>query len=257
MTANDVKSRSKTATETYDISFPLTVPAHEGRIVSEKITVASTDAVYESALRAEGTVGIEVDPGSTPNIYYFFYNIESIFPHAEATSRITRGSTNTDIEAKVVKMAKSTDAKDATDTKDAEVLEYIPFNFDQPAAALESLEDLGFAVSSDGQDSPPGSSTVLATLKTLKIRVQFAGVKPEVPPDRRRAGIKTFRGKITWSDIPFHKPLGAVTYATKDSSASFSLTYDPTKISKEKVKAEVFKRSNTVQWKGKVKVYFS
>jgi hypothetical protein len=123
--------------------------------------------------------------------------------------------------------------------------------------SLESPEDLGFAVSSDGQDSPPGSSTVLATLKTLKIRVQFAGVKPEVPPDRRRAGIKTFRGRITWSDIPFHKPLGAVTYATKDTSASFPLTYDPTQISKEEVKAKVSKQSKTVQWQGKVKLYFS
>ena len=55
-----------------------------------------------------------------PNVYYFLYNIESVFPYAEATSRITGGSTNTYIETKIVKRDEPTDVvKDATDKKDA------------------------------------------------------------------------------------------------------------------------------------------
>jgi hypothetical protein len=63
MSAEDLKSKSKTLTEARDISIPLTVPAHEGRVVSVKTTIASTDTFHEASLRAEGTVGIEVNPG--------------------------------------------------------------------------------------------------------------------------------------------------------------------------------------------------
>ena len=72
-----------------------------------------SDKNNESCLRAEGTVEIEVDAGfRIPNVYYVFYIFESVFPYAEATSRITCGSNNTDIETKVTKVAKLTDAAD-------------------------------------------------------------------------------------------------------------------------------------------------
>jgi hypothetical protein len=259
MSAEDVKNKSKTETEARDISFPLTVPAHEGRVVSVKTTVASTGIFYEAILRAEGTVGIEVDPGWwKPNTYYYFYNIELVFPYAEAKSRITCGLTNTDVETKVIEV-KTTDANDANDKKDAEILEYyIPFDIDQPAAALKSPDNLGFAISSDAKDGPPQAGPPTGTfLPVLRIRVQFAGVKPEVPPEKRRPGIKLFVGRLTYSDISFFRPPSPVSYANKDISATFSLTYDAAAITKEKLKADVFKVAKLILWGGAVKLYFS
>jgi hypothetical protein len=261
MTAEDVKSKSKTETEARDISFPLTVPAHEGRIVSVKTTVASTDTFYEASLRAEGAVGIEVDLGWTIG-HIFFNNIEFVFPYAEAKSRITCGLTYTDVdsETKIIE-AKPTDAKDATDKleDDAEILEYyIPFDIDQPAAALKSPDNLSFAISSDAKDGPPQAGTPTGTfLSVLRIRVQFAGVKPEVPPEKRRPGIKLFVGRLTFSDISFFRPPSPVSYANKDISATFSLTYDATVITKEKLKVDVFKVAKQILWGGAVKLYFS
>jgi hypothetical protein len=262
MTAEDVKSKSKTETVERDISFPLTVPAHEGRLVSVKTIIASTGTFYEANLRAEGTVGIEVDPGWwKPNEFHFFYNIDSVFPYAEARSRITCGLINTDIETKVIK-AKPTDVKGATDKKDAEILDYyLSFDFDQPAAALKNPDNLGFAVSSDTKDSSAGPPTgTVFKYDELHIRVQFAGLSPEVPPQDRRPDMRVFWSRIEYSsDMKFLRPAGKVNFGSHDDYAVFTLKYDSTKTTKSNLAMGVLKQSTGMKWgdgKDKVKISF-
>ena len=193
MTTEDVESKSKTTTVAHDIRFPLAVRGHESRIVFVKSTVISTDIYYASSLRVEGTVGIVVSPGDgVPNVYYFFYNIESVFPNAEAISCIKRVSTKTNIETKVIN---STDVQDLSNTnlRSLDILEYIPFYSDLPSSAVEFPDDSGIVISSDTNvsSSPsPATGAAATALDTLTIRIQFAGMTPEVPPEKRQSAMR-------------------------------------------------------------------
>jgi hypothetical protein len=110
MSAEEVQKKSKTMVDKRESSFPVIVPAGEGRLVEEKTTVTSVATLYEATLRAEGTVGIEVEPAwYKVNVHYWYNNIEDAFPNAEATSRIARNSISTAIGTKILKMPKRGD----------------------------------------------------------------------------------------------------------------------------------------------------
>jgi hypothetical protein len=107
MSAEQIKNKSDSVVDNRERAHSLIVPAGEGRLVEEKTTVTSVATLYEAALRAEGTVGIVVDPAwYKPNDHYIIYNIEDAFPNAEATSRIARISISTATEQKISKMPK-------------------------------------------------------------------------------------------------------------------------------------------------------
>ena len=256
MSAEDVKHKSKSVTETRDIHFPLTVPAGERRTVDEKTTVTSVATIYEAAIRAQGSVGIEVNPGWwTPNIYIWYYNIEYLFPNAEAASRISRSSTNTAIDTKVLKMPKHLGG----DEKVAGILvEYHSFNSDIEAVGAVGFDGFdsegpGIAVSSTQavKSSPPGPSPFVAS---MKIRVQFAGMNPEVPLEKRLDGMERLRALIAMNVHHIGNPT-AISYAYNFAFASFSIPYDPQQI--EELGVAVINEAHGIHWGGKYAIYFS
>jgi hypothetical protein len=245
MSGEDVKHKSKTVVETRQVNFPLIVPSGEGRMVNEKTTVTSITTLFEAALRTEGSVGIEVDPGFfTPNFYWWYYNIEDVFPNAEATSRIARSSTNTNIDTKVLNIPKQADGKEA------EIVEYHSFNSDIAAVGFKGP---GIAVSSTAKDSPPGPSPFLAS---MKIEVQFAEVKPEVPAENRQGDIEELKALILTKVHAIGNP-SAISYAPNFASASFSISYNPQQITKAELGAAVINQAHGVQWRGQYAIYFS
>jgi hypothetical protein len=107
MTAEEVHDKSSTSIETREVKFDLIVPAREGRLVREKTIVTSVRTVYEAAIRAEGTVGIEFDPGFwSLNRCYWLYEIEKAFPDAEERSRIALNTINTRTSVDIVRLLK-------------------------------------------------------------------------------------------------------------------------------------------------------
>jgi hypothetical protein len=248
LSGEDVKRKSKSVTETHNTHFPLTVPAGEGRIVDEKTTVTSTTIVFESGLFTGGTVGIEVDPGDwEANIFYFFYEIASEFPDAVATSRISRFSLKTDISVTILQLRKK------TDEKKAEIVEY--HSSDSDIAAI-GFEDIGIAVSPTEAVKASSPGQISPFLVNMKIRVQFAGVKPEVPLEKRQVGTEKFRAHIALNVHPIGKP-SAINYTSNFGSASFSIPYNPQQISNADLGAAVIKQAQGVQWGGKYTINFS
>jgi hypothetical protein len=259
MSAEQVKSKSKTVIDNRESSFPVTVPAGEGRLIDEKTTVTSVTTLYEAALRAEGSVGIEVDPAwYKPNVYYWYYNIENVFPNAAATSRIALSSTNTAIDIKVLKMPKRGD-------EEAEIESYRSFNSD---TAVVGFDDPAVSVSSTAKGTPPGPSPFLGS---MNIEVQFVEkdlvvttlekrqsdeVDSVVPLEKRQAASETFRSLIGTRVQPIGNP-SPITYAPNFVTASFSIPYDPHKVTIAKLGAEVINQAHGVEWGGRYTVYFS
>jgi hypothetical protein len=252
MSAEEVKHKSKTETDHRDNKFDLTVPAGEGRKVTEKTTVTSITTRYEGALRTEGSVGIEVNPGIWwSNVFWWYDNIEAVFPNAEATSHITRSSTNTNIDTKILKMPKPTDGREARR------MEY--FRFFTSDIAVVGFMGPGIAVSTIVKDNPPHRSPFLAS---MKIEVRFSGVVgagvvgPEVPLEIRRSNTEEFKALILTNVHAIGNP-GAITYASKFGSASFFIPYDPQKITYVELGEAVIKQAHGIRWRGHYMIYFS
>lgn len=251
LSAEDIKNRSERSTGNVNNNFPLTVPAGEGRIVEQKTTLKSITTLYEAALRPERTVGIVVNPGIfKPNQHLFFYNIEApgLFPDAISTSRISRTTTTTVIQTKIFKMPKQ------EGEKPTEIVEFHSFNSDN---ALVGLEDIGIAVSESPahtvEGSPPGPSPLVAT---MNIKVQFAGLKPEVPLEKRQGGTERFRALIVMNVHPIGNP-STINYEANFASGRFSIPYDPKQITNAELGAAVINQAQVVPWGGKFSIYFS
>ena len=263
MSSEDVKKRSKTETVTRDVHFPLTVPAGEGRTVEETTIVSSIATEYSSAITVKGTVGIEIDPGFwTPNYYLWFDKIEVAFPDAEAISRISRISINTDIGTKILTLPKQLEGNE----KEAGTLvEYHSLKTDFDAVATAGLvgfdsEGLdivphiapGIVVSTLSMKStPPGPSPFIAS---MNLRIQFAGENPEVPLKKRLDGMERFRALIVINVHPIGNPTPII-YAANFASASFSIPYDPQQI--KDLGEAVINQAHDVNWGGKYAIYFS
>ncbi|KAF2111793.1 hypothetical protein BDV96DRAFT_178804 [Lophiotrema nucula] len=111
MSTTDVKNKSWSKSEQHSTSFPVTVPGHEGRLVTEVTTETSETTVYEANIGVENAVGIEVDPAwYKPNEYYWFYDIQSVFPNYSSSSKINRAGIDTDVDTAVSKVLPPGDA---------------------------------------------------------------------------------------------------------------------------------------------------
>lgn len=241
---------SESETKEHVVSFPLTVPAHMNYMVILETRVLSEDDIFESSLRVEGSVGIEVETGDfTPNTFYYFFNIEAVFPDAAATSRIMRCRTYTYANVSVFKAVMSTDAQDPSTKTDADMVEFIPFAFEQAAAALEIPDDVGIVFAPDDIVYPSFVSTTLV--------IRFSGVPPpQVPLQYRRPKTEILRKRLQVSAIPFTRPLGNATYAPQDASVRIRVNYDTTRIGLAQLRNAIINTAHQMQWGGNIQINF-
>ncbi|KIO17889.1 hypothetical protein M407DRAFT_32424 [Tulasnella calospora MUT 4182] len=242
--AAEVKSRSYSRTETRGVSFAVDVPAGEGRIVSSATTQTSTDNVFRALIGVQGTVGIEVDPAwYLPNHYWWFYNIENVFPDASAKSEITRSRIDTKVDNIIRKL---------DNHKAGEILECHSLISPEPTLGIALLTD---NVGCEVADPPELDSPALAAFTgSLAVRVDFRGTQP-IAVERRALILQTLAIRVQ-ARI---QPLGCIGFIgminwqpdwqTKEQ-ATFRIPFDPAMINRNNLTLQFLQAANSVGWGG-------
>ncbi|KIO32009.1 hypothetical protein M407DRAFT_4728 [Tulasnella calospora MUT 4182] len=249
--AAEVKSRSYSRTETRGVSFAVDVPAGEGRIVSAATTQTSTDNVFRALIGVQGTVGIEVDPAwYLPNHYWWFYNIENVFPDASTKSEIIRSRIDTKVDNIIRKLDHH---------KAGEILEYHNLISPEPTLGIALLTDnVGCEMDVPLELDSPALS---AFTGTLTVHVDFRGTQP-IAVERRALILQTLAVRVQ-SRI---QPLGCIGFIGiinwqpdlhAKEQATFRIPFDPTRIDRNNLTLQFLQAANSVAWGGSHLITFT
>ena len=108
MSYSEVEAKSSSKTEDRQVSYPIHVPAGEGRKVTEVTTTWVSNSTYEAQIATRGPLGIE-----TENYYQiFFMNIEDVFPNKYVSATIIRRVVGTTVDVTISKIPPPTDSQD-------------------------------------------------------------------------------------------------------------------------------------------------
>ena len=262
MSTQEVHSKSWSKTEDHAVSFGLTVPAGEGRLVTETTTESSTDTVYESKIQARGTVGIYVDPAwYKPNEIYYFEQIENVFPDKFAVSKIIRTAIDTSVNTTITKIEgpKGSNGKAIK----GDIITYGGEN----TRSLSGLQDfsylhpqIGFAL----KPKEPNTKLKLPRVTPARQTLRFDFDRPEdpIPPEDRATKTKQFRTKLSLKIKRNLVPPGIsepIYIPDEDApdEARITVEWDQDKMSRVNLQLTEIAAANLVDWEGKYWLHFS
>lgn len=258
MTSTEVHSKSWSKTEGRDINFPLTVPAMEGRRVTESTVETSVDVVYEAQVGVQNTVGIEVDPAwYKPNVRYWLYNVEQVFYNHFATSRIVRSAIDTTVSTTISKL--SPPAETAREAIEGSILSYTN-HAHKPIETSEELPDLlpevGIEIVPKASINKPHQAPLVA--REARMIFTFEPVRGNpIPVAMRAPAVEQFRRNLL-GDPTLQPGLRApgVTqpvfspHRNAPASATLQILYQDNVITQQQVNAAILRAGSAVNWGG-------
>lgn len=256
--ANEVKSRSTSTTETRGVSFNVDVPAGEGRIVSTVTTQTSTDNVFKALLGVQGTVGIEVDPAwYLPNRHWWIYDIEKVFPNATASREIIRSR----IDTKVDNIIRKIDGHKVGDILECHS---VAFLHPTPEGALltealsaELADNIGCEEALDLESESPAPSNFTAV---LVVQINFRNASTITHQDRQNKvtslrmmvqsriqpeGCIGIIGGVVWQPSP-----------QEMTQATLRIPFDPNRITRNGLIEQFVQLNRGIAWGGSPRFNF-
>jgi hypothetical protein len=243
MSSSDVSSKSVSTTVSHSVSFPVTVPAGEGRLVDEKTTPSTVTTTFEASIGVKNCVGIWIDtPWYEPNECIWFVNIEQVFPWLTAKSRINVGAVDTTQDTIITKVTKPNNGPKLLEplTLSSEVFQGHSPQVD--AAFLRTVKSvLGKPKKTDPRDYP-GTVHITITFGTVSV-------------DDRPICASQFKMKIiniVHTGIMTPSPI-IYTPPETGATAKFFIRFDPAVITQQALKTDVLTAASETNWRGGTK----
>ena len=264
MSSQQVHNKSTSKTTERQVSFPLTVPAGEGRKVAETTTVSSVDTIYQARIGATNTVGIQTHIAwDQPEHYYFFYDISLVFCGNVATAQITDSTIATTVDTVITKIPPPGDGEDKSEKGELVAFESErPGSFPPEKLPLHLRNKVGIAVKRKKPVNPPKSS--LQRKGTQGLKLMFNTSQPAVPADERDSKTTDFRTEIL-GDFnlnhalipPYLTTVKYLPNSLNPDSASFAVIYNSDVITKINLRHEIIHHAGQVNWGGKYFLEFT
>ena len=264
MSSTDVKSKSWSKSDQHSTSFPVVVPPHEGRLVTELSTETSETTVWEAQIGVENAVGIRVDPAwYKPDEYYWFYDIQYVFPNNYASSRINRAALDTDVDTTVSKIVSQGDGKEKP--IEDEILTF-ESHVAKQSSDLESLPEPGPKIGKAfkyKETSPGPKVPIIGAQARLGVTVVF-NVPDPVKSERRVYDAVTLKWNIYYDTQvrPALIPPGvsAPTFSPdrqNPETARITVTYDDQRITRLALQLRIIAAAKKVNWQGLYRLQFN
>ena len=264
ISSTEVKSKSWSKTDQHTTSFPIVVPPHEGRMVTELTTETSETNVWEAQVGVQNAVGIRVDPAwYKPDEYYWFYEIQYIFPNNYASSRINRAAIDTDVDTTVSKLLPPGDEKE--EPIEDEILTF-ESHVAKQRSDFGSIPKLGpkIGMAFKYKETSPGPKVpIIGAQARLGLTIDFNVLRP-IQLERRALDAVSLKWNIHHDaqvGPALISPGVSVPSFIPDrkapDTAKMTITYDDQKLTRLKLQQRIIAEARSVNWQGLYKLHFS
>ena len=262
MSSSEVRSKSWSKSEQHQVSFPVTVPAHEGRLVKETTTETSVTFVEEARIGVQNAVGIEVDPAwYKPNIFCWFYNIQYVFPNKWASSYINRSVIDTSIDTSINKLLPSGDGN--KDPVQGDIVDFSGQTIKKMEGLAPSPElhpEIGIGLGP--QEPGPGPKVPHLISAKQNLTLDFDLGTGSVPVQKRADKTRTFwlRLGLELQKVLVPPGMGTITFIPSSqapTTAKITVTYDSDKMKKLDLQNKIVAAARAINWEGRYDLHFS